>query len=52
MPCPCSTSSAGAAPVSDPERSLPVNRERVIVLLIGIALGLYVVPRVRAKLGV
>ena len=29
-----------------------MNRERIVYILVGIALGMYVVPRVRAKIGV
>lgn len=29
-----------------------MSRERIVTLLVGIALGMYVVPRVRAKVGV
>jgi hypothetical protein len=28
-----------------------MSRERVVLVLVGIALGMYVVPRVRAKIG-
>lgn len=29
-----------------------MSRDRVIAVVVGIALGMYVIPRVRAKLGV